>query len=246
MDAFAEYYDSLVGADYNKISEFLIASIKKYKPDSTLICDLGCGTAKVTTALAKMGYDMIGIDSSEDMLISARDNISKSGITDVLLLNQDITDFELYGTVDVIYSTLDTINYITDKRSLVRLFKLVKNYLNYDGLFIFDINTDYKFNNILANQNYTYDEEDLFFNWYVDFEKNTGNCYHYLTYFKQNNEGMYERFDSVQHQRFYDKNYIESLCAKFNFEIIRCVDDYSCKQINDCTERITYVLKINK
>jgi SAM-dependent methyltransferase len=246
MDAFAENYDLMVGADYDKISKFIFDVSKKYKPDSELVCDLGCGTASVTTRLSELGFDMIGIDSNEDMLVFARENISKSGQNNILLLNQDITDFELYGTVDVIYSTLDTLNYITDKRSLTRLFKLVKNYLNYDGLFIFDINSEYKFKEILASNDFIYEFDDLFCCWSVDYNEKSSDCYHHLTYFEKTDDGNYSKKISEQFQRFYPIEYINQLCHKFGFEILMVCDDYSTQGLIATTERITYVLKINK
>lgn len=246
MDAFAKNYDSLVGADYKKISEYIDKSIKKYKSDSELVCDLGCGTGVISCQLSKLGYDMIGIDISEDMLLEARENATNSDVDNLLLLCQDICQFELYGTVDVIYSTLDTINYITCKNDLTRLFKLTRNYLNYDGLFIFDINTEYKFKNILSGNNFIYNNDDLFCAWESEFDSKSGYCYHDLTYFEKQKDGSYLKENSTQIQRYYSPDYIESVARKFDFKIIKCSDNYTNKAISDKTERITYILKINK
>ena len=177
MDAFVENYDKMVGADYDRISDFIIRAIEKYKPDSSLICDLGCGTGKVIDKLSRQGFDMIGIDSNEDMLIIAHETFASNNISDVLLLEQDITEFELYGTVDAIYSTLDTVNYITCKRKLDKFFKLVRNYLNFDGLFIFDVNTEYKFKEVLDGNDFIYDNDDLFCCWSAEFDKKSEKCY---------------------------------------------------------------------
>ena len=101
MDVFAEYYDTFVGADYNKISQYIYSSIEKFKPDSSLVCDLGCGTGTISIFLRQKGFGMIAIDSNEDMLLVAREKAHNLGISDILFLNQDIVNFELYGTVDV-------------------------------------------------------------------------------------------------------------------------------------------------
>ena len=244
MDAFAQNYDLMVGADYKKIADFINSSIKKYKKDSVLVCDLGCGTATVALDLSFRGYDMIAIDSDSDMLIQAKEKAQDLNDNSVLFLNQDIADFELYGTVDVIYSTLDTINYILDKNSLNKLFLLVKNYLNYNGLFIFDINTQYKFENVLNNNTFIYDLDSLYCVW------NTLKCKndiynHNLTYFIKDGCN-YKRFENTQTQRYYSQDFIESIIKKHNFEILKCVDNYSNKKANKITQRLTYVLKINK
>ena len=246
MDIFAEYYDSMVGADYDKITDFIVSAIKKHKPDSDLICDLGCGTGKVAINLAQNGYDLIGIDSSEDMLIKARENALDNNIDIILFLNQDISDFELYGTVDVIYSTLDTLNYITCKKDLDRLFKLVRNYLNYDGLFIFDVNSEYKFKEILDDKDYIYDTEELFCCWSAKFESKSDKCYHWLTYFEKSSEGNYIRVENEQVQRFYSKQYLKSVFDKYGFEVLSLTDNYSFNRIKPKTERLTYILKIIK
>ncbi len=246
MDIFAKYYDMMVGADYDKISSFIVSCIKKFKPDSELVCDLGCGTGIVASKLSLAGFDMIAIDSDEDMLAKAGDNIKELGADNVLLLNQDITEFELYGTVDVIYSTLDTLNYITDKRKIDKLFKLVKNYLNYNGLFIFDINSEYKFESILANNDFIYDEEDLFCCWSANYDSKTKKCYHYLTYFEKLDNGLFFKKENEQIQRFYSEEFLIDLFRKYGFDILKRADNYNNCNPNEKTQRITYVLKINK
>lgn len=244
MDAFVQNYDLMVGADYKIIANFIDSAIKKYKKDSELVCDLGCGTATVALELSSRGYDMIAVDSDFNMLIKAKEKAQSLNDDTVLFLNQDITEFELYGTVDVIYSTLDTVNYILDKKSLSNLFALVKNYLNFDGLFIFDINSQYKFQNILDNNTFVYDMEDLYCVWNTQkYKKDVYN--HNLTYFINEN-GNFKRFENTQTQRYYSKEYIESMIKKHDFEILKCVDNYSNKKVFDKTERITYVLKTNK
>jgi len=245
MDVFAENYDLMVGADYNKIVNFIDSAIKTYKPDSELICDLGCGTGTVALALSERGYDMIAIDSSEEMLVKAREKAESACDKNTMFLCQDIIDFELYGTVDVIYSTLDTINYILDKRDLNTLFKWVRNYLNYDGLFIFDINSQYKFESVLNNNTFVYDFDDMFCTW--ETERYLKNKYdHYLTYFVKNENGQYSRFDNIQQQRYYSMQEIKELFVKYDFEILATCDNYSDRPIGKKTERYTFILKTKK
>lgn len=246
MDIFAKYYDKFVGADYDLIADFIDKKIKQYKNNSELICDLGCGTGCITSRLAKLGYDMIGVDANENMLMQAREKLSLLGLDSVLLLNQNITEFELYGTVDVIYSTLDTLNYIIYKRELRRLFYLVKNYLNYGGLFIFDINSEYKFKSTLNDGKFIYDFDDIFCCWQSDYEQKSCKCFHELTYFEKHKDGGFERFDSFQEQRFYSNEYIKAVSREHSFDILEVCDNYTSKAVTKHTERITYVMKINK
>lgn len=246
MDIFAQKYDEMVGADYQKIINFIDKNIKKCKPDSTLVCDLGCGTGTVALELSRRGYDVIAIDSNDTMLMMAREKAFELNDTKTLFLCQDIVNFELYGTVDVIYSTLDTVNYITDEKDLNTFFKWVRNYLNYDGLFIFDINSQYKFDRVLKDKTFIYDYEDLFCSWETQKDEETCEYCHYLTYFIKRDDGAFDRYDSTQYQRFYSKEQIEAIAKKYDFEIVDIKDDYSEEGIIATTERYTYIMKTNK
>ena len=132
---FASIYDMLTDdVEYSKRACYLEKIFEKHlnkKP--VLIADLGCGTGTICSLMSKRGYDMIGIDSSDTMLSEA---IKKEESEKILYLNQDMTEFELYGTVDVFLSMLDSLNYITSLDELSKVFSLVKNYLNPGGIFV--------------------------------------------------------------------------------------------------------------
>ncbi|MGN1317547.1 MAG: class I SAM-dependent DNA methyltransferase, partial [Lachnospirales bacterium] len=147
---FAKVYDLYMeNTPYDEWTEYVMEIFKKHNlPNTTgIIAELGCGTGNMTTRLQKKGFDMIGIDMSEQMLTKAKEKSDSN----ILYLEQDMTEFELYGTVDAIVSFCDSINYITDEEDLLQVFKLVNNYLDIKGLFVFDINTIYKFKEILGD-----------------------------------------------------------------------------------------------
>ena len=197
---FAYVYDKLIDQDYEKWADYIEEVFKKHSIKPSLVLDLGCGTGSITNILAKRGYDMIGVDLSSDMLNVARDKAMEENL-DVLYLCQDIREFELYGTVDAIICTLDVLNYITEPEDLSHVFALVKNYLNPDGIFIFDINTEYKLKNILGNNTFINDENGIFYTWENEFDGNISN--QFLTFFAENEDGLYERFDENHIQRAY-------------------------------------------
>ena len=118
-------------------SKYLIQLLKEYQVEDGLVLDLGCGTGNMTELLAKEGYDMIGVDNSEDMLEIASEKREKSGLN-ILYLLQDMREFELYGTVKAVVSICDSINYILEEDDLREVFSLVNNYLDPKGMFIFD------------------------------------------------------------------------------------------------------------
>ena len=153
MDAytgFAEVYDLFMDqVPYEKWSGRIIQILSTYGIRDGLVLDLGCGTGSMTELLAGAGYDMIGVDASEEMLELAYEKRAESG-HDILYLLQDMREFELYGTVRAIVSVCDSLNYITEEEELLHVFRLVRNYLDPDGVFFFDMNTIYKYSEMLG------------------------------------------------------------------------------------------------
>ena len=148
---FARVYDIFMdNVEYEKWAEYLIGSLKEYGIEDGIVLELGCGTGVMTELLAESGYDMIGVDNSEEMLGEAMEKRAESG-HEILYLEQDMREFELYGTVRAIASVCDCMNYITEEEDLLTVFKLVNNYLDPEGIFIFDMNTPYKYREILGN-----------------------------------------------------------------------------------------------
>lgn len=197
---FAYLYDMLTDdVEYTQRADYIEKIINLFlgrKPE--LLCDLGCGTGTICSILTKRGYDCIGIDSSDTMLSIATD---KNTDGNILFLNQDITDFELYGTVDVFTCMLDTVNYITDVPELKNMFALVVNYLNPNGLFIFDVNTQYKFENVLGNNTIVYEKDDIFYTWENFYQD--GELEFYLNFFVKQKNGEYKRISEEHFQRYY-------------------------------------------
>ena len=132
---FARVYDIFMdNVEYEKWAEYLIESLKEYGIEDGIVLELGCGTGVMTELLAESGYDMIGVDNSEEMLGEAMEKRAESG-HEILYLEQDMREFELYGTVRAVVSVCDCMNYITEEDDLLTVFKLVNNYLDPDGIF---------------------------------------------------------------------------------------------------------------
>ncbi len=239
FELLAQYYDRFVGADYPKIISFISDQIKKHLPKASLVCDIGCGSGTVTLGLLRQGFDMIGIDGSSEMLAEAMCKRADTPNSErALFLHQQLPEFELYGTVDAIVSTLDTLNYLTNKKDLERIFHWFRNYLNPNGLLIFDVNTLYKYQALLDNHCEVYDADDIFMSWRSSFEDEL--CSHQLTYFTLMGN-RYLRRDEEQQQRYYSKETIEALLEQFGFDLLGVYDDYSQAVPNETTQRLTYV-----
>ena len=162
---FAEVYDVFQdNVPYEEWCAYVTGLLAEYGVSGGLILDMGCGTGSLTELLAKAGYDMIGIDNSGEMLQIAMNKSRDSGL-DILYLQQDMREFELYGTVRAVVSICDSMNYIMEYGDLVQVFRLVNNYLDPKGVFIFDLNTEYKYREMLADYTFAEDREESSFIW---------------------------------------------------------------------------------
>ncbi len=241
-DLLAPIYDSINSdIDYSKWADFIEKIISRnFKgKKADLVLDLGCGTGSMTLELARRGYDMTGVDYSCEMLDIARNRAIDEGLSEKMLwLCQDMTEFELYGTVDVTVSCLDSLNHLIGKGDLERCFKLVHNYLNPDGLFIFDINGKYKFENIYADNSYVIEEDGSFCVWQNYYDERSKLCDFYITLFKEDRDGRYQRYDEVQTERMYTLRTVKSLLGKCSFELIGVYSDFDFTEGTDNNERL--------
>lgn len=244
----APIYDAINSdIDYRTWADFIENAVKKYGPnDPQLWLDLGCGTGKMTLELAGRGRDMIGVDYSPEMLDVARDEAEKKGLEDILWLCQDMRGFELYGTVDVAVSCLDSINHLCDPEDLDKCLSLVHNYLSPDGLFIFDINGKAKFENIYADRTYVMEEQGSVCIWENSYDLKRRICDFYITLFEQNADGSYERYDERQRERMYTIRSMRSHLKKNSMEFIGAFEDFDFNEATDSSERIYIVAKCKK
>ena len=238
---FAYIYDNLIEEDYDLWTDYIEDIFKKYDAKPKLVLDLACGTGSITTRLAKRGYDMIGIDLSEDMLSIAMEKATNENL-DIRFIRQDMTSFELYGSVDAIICTLDAVNYITSPAKLQKMFELVKYYLNPNGIFIFDISSEHKLTNILGNNSFINDLGDIFYTWENEYNLRTKICKFFLTFFIKNG-AKYERIDEVQSQRIYKTSDIDKYLKKSGLKAVGCFDSLSFKKPAEFSERVFFVAK---
>ena len=240
--SFASVYDTFMdNIPYEEWGIYLKGLLKEYGVEDGLVLDLGCGTGTMTEILAEAGYDMIGVDFSEDMLDIAMDKKCESG-HDILYLLQDMREFELYGTVRAVVSICDSINYITEEEDLVEVFRLVNNYLDPKGLFIFDFNTVYKYKEILGEQTIAESREDCSFIWdNFYYEDERINEYELSLFIKEQEPDLYRKYQETHFQKAYDMETIKRLINQSGLEFITAYDAFTKKSPNSKSERI-YVI----
>ena len=238
MDAytgFAEVYDLFMDqVPYEKWSGRIIQILSAYGIRDGLVLDLGCGTGSMTELLAGAGYDMIGVDASEEMLELAYEKRAESG-HDLLYLLQDMREFELYGTVRAIVSVCDSLNYITEEEELLHVFRLVRNYLDPDGVFFFDMNTIYKYSEMLGETTIAENREEGSFIWenYYDPEEQL-NQYD-LTLYIRDEDDRYVRFEETHIQKAYALERVLELLEKAGLKAEQIFDSDTEKKVTDTT-----------
>lgn len=253
---FAKVYDELMdNTPYVQWGERLDTLIRKYgvsKPERdaegvldserNLVVDLGCGTGTLTELMYQKGYDMIGVDMSEDMLGVAMAKKEGSG-SEILYLQQDMRELELYSTVGTVFSVCDSLNYILEEEELAEIFSLVNNYLFPGGLFIFDFNTVYKYREIIGESTIAENREDCSFIW-ENFYDPEGDINEYdLTIFIREEGDTFRKFTETHLQRGYTVEQMTRLAEQAGMEVVEVMDADTGEAVTDISERVYVVAR---
>lgn len=240
--SFAQVYDMFMdNVPYEEWSSYLISLLKEYGIENGLVLELGCGTGKMTRLLSGAGYDMIGVDNSEDMLEIAREKQYESEESEILYLLQDMREFELYGTVGAVVSICDSMNYILEEEDLLSVFKLVNNYLDPQGIFIFDLNTIYKYRELLGETTISENREEGSFIWDNYFDEEEQINEYDLTLFIREENDLYRKYEETHYQRAYELDTVKKLLEQAGMEFVAAYDAFSKEPVKEDSERI-YVI----
>lgn len=246
MEAYSDFaycYDLFMDdIPYDDWAEYITGLLKKRGIEDGLVCELGCGTGEITMRLKACGYDMIGVDLSEDMLMVARDKMYEEDMSDILYLHQDMRDFELYGTVRAFVSVCDSMNYILTEEDLLKVFKNVNNYLDKDGLFIFDMKTAHFYKNSYGNKTFSQEREEGVLVWenHYDEEKQL-NSYDLTIDVFDSEENVYDEIKEHHVQRAYDLEVVKNLLEQAGLKFEVAYDAFTDKPVSETSNRI-YVI----
>ena len=240
---FAEVYDRLMSdVDYKARTEYLLKLFRKYGKVPTLLLDVACGTGGFSNQMAKKGIEVIGIDMSEEMLGIARENSAEMGL-DVLFLCQKAEELDLYGTVDGAVCCMDSVNHITDIKKLKKAMERVSLFLEKDCLFIFDVNTVYKHENVLADNTFVIDEDDIYCVWQNEFDEKKLMTHIYLDFFCEQDDGSYTRMGEDFYERAYTEEELKQILLESGFELLDVLGDMSERAASDNDERAIYIAR---
>lgn len=234
---FAQVYDDLTGnVEYEKRANYILKLFKENGVQNGTVLDLACGTGTMALIIKNRGFDVIGVDLSDDML-SIADNKSNGLIS---LIKAPMQSFSLDKTVDACMCNLDSINHLADIEEIKDTFKCIYNSLNENGIFVFDVNTVYKHKNILADNSFIFDEEDYFLAW--DNEQLDDNVIKlYIDIFVFNGKN-YDRYSESFTEKAYEVNELKQALEPY-FDVLNVFDDLSKEKAKNNSERLYFVCK---
>lgn len=241
---FATVYDTFMDeTPYELWKENILGILGKYDIKDGLLLDLGCGTGTLTELLQDSGFDMIGVDNSQDMLSIAMEKKEESG-RDILYLNQDMREFELYGTVKAVISVCDSVNYLLEKEDLIQTFRLVNNYLDPKGIFLFDFNTLYKYKEAIGDTTIAENRDDCSFIWENYYHEDEHiNEYDLTIFVKEQEPELFHKFVETHYQRGYTLEEMQEMIKESGMEYIGAIDVDTMKTPTNESERIYMIAR---
>lgn len=240
----AAFYDTLnASVDYDGIFRMIDGIFKEngIEKGATLL-DLACGTGALTVRFGKGGYDMIAVDLSEDMLMTARDNSDEAELYP-LYLCQDMRELDLYGTVDGGFCCLNSLNYLEKEEDLQKVFSRLKHFIAPGGLFVFDVNTEHKFRKTYGENTYIYDEEGVYCIWQNIPEEQPLAASFDLTFFVEGKNGKYTRLEESQRQVFFSRESIEKAYMAECFETVALYGSSDRSAPTDTDDALYFVIR---
>jgi len=236
---FAQVYDRFMGdIPYQDWADYVEALWSKHSLSPKLVLELACGTGAMTAEMQRRGYEMIGADASADMLAMAKEKNPE-----ILYLWQDMRSFELYGTVDAVLCVCDGLNYLLEEEDLCQTFRLVNNYLNPGGLFIFDMNTDYKFRRILADNTFAEAGKDASYIWENFYDTDEMLNTYDLQFFIKTSGGLFERFEECHCQRAYSVETVQKNLRLAGLALEVVYDAFTQSPPAEDSERLYFVAR---
>lgn len=238
---FSQFYDGLTfNVDYHKRADYFEEICARFSHPAGIVLDLACGTGSLTIELKKRGYDVYGIDGSEDMLSRAMEKSYDEELS-VLFLCQDMRNIDLYGTINTCICTLDSINHLTEKDDVQKTFDRVSFFMEKDGLFIFDVNTVYKHRTILADNTFVYDTDEVFCVWQNSLAEN--NIIRIELNLFENDGDVYYRTTEEFCERAYEIDELTKMLEKAGFSVEGVFADMSFHSLKENTDRAIFVAR---
>ncbi len=240
---FAAYYDALTkNVDYPHRADYFLELFARVEHAPGLLLDLACGTGSLTLELAARGVDVFGADASAEMLSVAQQKAAEAGKS-ILFLCQPMQRLNLFGTVDTVICALDSINHLTGEKQVQAAFSRVSLFLNPGGYFLFDVNTIYKHREVLGNNAFIYEQENLFCAWQNSYVEKGHRVDIKLDFFARGEDGLYARREESFCEHAYEEAHLDRMLLEAGLEIVGKYDDLSFQPPTETSERMIYLAR---
>lgn len=242
---FAFFYDLLMkNADYESRFDYIIGLLAENGIGEGILLDMACGTGTLSKMFAQKGFDVVGVDASEEMLSKAQEKKLEENF-DALFLCQKMEELDLFGTIDAAVCTLDSLNHVTEKEKIREIFRRVALFMNDGGVFVFDVNTLYKHREVLGNNAFVFDTENVFCAWQNTLLEDGETTQIDLDIFESDEEkdDVYVRYSEEFFERGYELNFLKKTLEQFRFEVVGIYDDMTKEPIKENSERAVFVCK---
>ncbi|PFA64472.1 SAM-dependent methyltransferase [Bacillus sp. AFS015802] len=243
-ERFAYVYDYLMqDVPYDGWLEYVNKQAADYQVQGKRVLDIACGTGELSLRLARHGYEVTGVDLSEDMLMIAREKASVQDVQ-VQLFQQDMSKLDSLGEYDIITIFCDSLNYLEDEGDVENTFQSVHAHLKQDGLFLFDVHSIFKMTQIFMNQTFTLTDDHVSYIWDCFPGEVPNSVEHELTFFvKDEDTGQYGRVEELHKQRTYPVLQLKEWLESSGFDVLKITADFTEHSPTDQSERIFFACK---
>ena len=239
-EALAGYYDELTAdVAYERRADFIERLMGRSQIPVKTVLDLACGTGTMTAIFTQRGYELIAVDGSEDMLAVAREKAEGLPGIAPMFLHQEMSELDLYGTVEAAICCLDSLNYLTSARDLRRTLERLSLFIQPGGVLIFDVNSPYKLQN-LDGQVFLDEREDVYCIWRTEFDRRSKICTYYMDIFSQEQGTLWRRDFEYHRQRAYEVGELKAYLQEVGFTHIRTFGDCCMRAPRENEERIYF------
>lgn len=240
---FSSVYDTLTeNVNYTARADYIADLLAENGIKGGILLDLACGTGTLSVEMSKKGFEVIGVDASADMLSVAMNNAYEAE-RNILFLCQPMQQLDLYGTINSAICTLDSINHLTDPEDVQAAFDKVSLFTEPGGIFIFDINTVYKHREVLADNTFVYDMDDVYCVWQNSLDSATDTVQIDLDIFEQIDDGIYERMQESFCERAYPLPLLKEMLKKSGFETVAVYDELTHEEPKEKSERLFIIAR---
>lgn len=237
---FAEVYDKFTqNTNVNGRAEYICSLLSTFGIKEGILLDLACGTGKLSAEFIKQGFDVICVDNSYDMLCAARENLAPFK-EKALIIEQDMRELDLYGTINACVCSLDAINHLTEKDDVQAVFEKVSLFTEPGGAFVFDVNSVYKHREVLGDNTFVYEDIKSFLVWQNSYDETDNSVFMELDIFSLENTGKYVRFIDEIVERAYETEEITQMLKNAGFSDVHIFGDMTTDRPKENEERIYF------